>query len=75
MNAAGFNLCRLRVFILIDHVLVDAISHEFVDFILHPCGAERGKVLPCVAIQIQLVPHKVVGFFRAHSGFRNTGFG
>ncbi len=75
MNTAGFNLCCLRIFILIDHVLVDAIGHKFVDFIFYPCGAESGEVLPCIAVQIELVADKVVGFFRAHSGFWNVLFG
>ena len=61
VHTAAFDLGRLRVFVLVDHVLVDALVHQLVDFRLYPGLAEGGQVLARVAVQHQLVMHHLVG--------------
>ena len=61
VHAAVFDLGRLRVFVLVDHVLVDAFVHQLVDFRIQPGLAEGRQVLAGVAVQHQLVVHHLVG--------------
>jgi hypothetical protein len=56
-DAARFKLRRLRVLILVDHVLAEALGHEHVRLRLHPGGHEGRQVEAGVAVQDQLVPH------------------
>ena len=61
MNAARLDLGGLRIFVLVDHVLVDAFVHKVVDFRLRPGLAECRKVLPGIAVEHQLVVDDRIG--------------
>ena len=64
MDAARLDFRDLRVFVLVDNILVDAVVHQAVDFRLLPGLAEGGQVLPGVAVQHQLVVHHRVSVSR-----------
>ena len=61
VHAAPLDLGGLRVLVLVDHVLVDRQVHQPVDGRLLPRLAERGQVLPGVAVEQQLVGDDGVG--------------
>ena len=55
VHAAPLDLGRLRVLVLVDHVLVDRQVHQPVDRRFLPRLAERGQVLTGVAVEHELV--------------------
>ena len=57
VHAAPLDLRGLRILVLVDHVLVDRQRHQGEKLRLLPRLAERGQVLPGVAIEHQLVRH------------------
>jgi hypothetical protein len=57
VHAAPLDLRGLRVLVPVDHVLVDGQRHQGESFRLLPRLAERGQVLPGVAVEDQLVRH------------------
>jgi len=59
VHAPPFYLGGLRVLISVDHVLVDRQRHQGENLRLLPGLAERGKVLPRVAIEHQLIRHQL----------------
>jgi hypothetical protein len=65
-HAAGLQLRRLRVLVLVDHVLVDALSHEPLGLRLHPCGDEGGHVETRVPVEHQFVVDDLVGHIGRH---------
>jgi len=65
-HAAVLDLGRLRVLVLVDHVLGQAFGHEPAHLGLHPVGHERGQVLAGVAVEHQLVVDDLVGRGRRH---------
>jgi hypothetical protein len=56
VHAAALQLSRLRILILVDHVLAEALSHQLLGLRLHPGGHERRQVEAGIAVQDQLVP-------------------
>jgi hypothetical protein len=70
-DAARFELGRLRVLILVDHVLAEALGHEHFRLRLHPGGHEGGQVEAGVAVQDQLVPHHLQRGGRQHAPARH----
>ena len=65
VHAAPLDLGRLRVLVLVDHVLVDRQVHEPVHLRLLPGLAERGQVLTGVAVEHELVGHDREGIVGA----------
>ncbi len=63
-DAARFDLGRLRVLLLVDHVLVDAFVHQPMDLRLDPRLAKGRQVLPRIAVQQQLVLERGVDLGR-----------
>ena len=60
-DAAPLELGGLRVLVLVDHVLVDALGHQLRGLRLHPRRDERGQVQPRAAVEQQLVVDQLVG--------------
>ena len=75
VDAAHLQFRRLRVFILVDHVLVERVSHQLARFRLHPCGYKCGQIQSGIAIQHQLVVDQVVRSLRQHPFFRDLVLG
>ena len=75
VHATVFDLGRLRVLILVDHVFVEGIGHQLLHFGLDPGGAEGRQVLPGIAVQQQFVAHQVVGDKRRGRVIREAIFG
>jgi len=71
VDAAHFKLGGLRVFILVDHVLIEGFRHELVCFGLHPRAAEGGEIEAGAAVEDELVVDEVVGGGGRHAFFRN----
>ena len=65
-DAARLELGRLRVLVLVDHVLVEALGHQLLGLRLHPRRDERGHVEPRVAVEHQLVVDDLVRHVRRH---------
>ena len=63
-DAPVLDLGGLRIFVLVDHVLVDAVIEELMDFRLDPRLAERGEVLARVAVEEELVANRLVDVLR-----------
>jgi len=59
MHAPALDLGGLRVLVSVNHVLVDRQRHQAESFGFLPGLAERGQVLPGVAVQDQLVRHQL----------------
>lgn len=55
VDAARLDLGGLRVLVLVDHVLVDALAHQTAGAVVRPGGAEGGQVLGRVAVEQQFV--------------------
>jgi len=51
VNTTRFELRHLRILILVDHILVDALIHQLADFRLDPRLAEGCDILPRVAVK------------------------
>jgi hypothetical protein len=60
VDAAALDLGGLRVFVLVDDVLVRRLRHQARGLRLHPRGHEGGQVEPGVAVQHQLVVDDLV---------------
>ena len=65
-DTARLELGRLRVLVLVDHVLVEALGHQLLGLRLHPRRDERGHVEPRVAVEHQLVVDDLVRDVRRH---------
>ena len=61
LPAAGLDRRRLRVLVLVDHVLVGRLGVEPVGVRVHPGAHERGEVQPGVAVEHRLVVDDLVG--------------
>ena len=61
VDAAHLELRGLRVLVLVDHVLVEALRHQLLGLRLHPGGHERGDVQARVAVEHELVVDHLVG--------------
>jgi hypothetical protein len=59
-DTAPLELGSLRVLVLVDHVLVDALEHQHPGLRLHPGGDERGKVQPGAAVEQELVVDELI---------------
>ncbi len=66
VHAAHLEVGCLRVLVLVDHVLVEALGHELLGLRLHPRGDERGQVQARVAVEHQLVVDDLVGDVAGH---------
>jgi hypothetical protein len=66
VDAAGLECGRLRVLVLVDHVLVQALGHQLLGLRLHPRRHECRDVQPRVAVEHQLVVDDLVGDVRRH---------
>jgi hypothetical protein len=64
VDAALFDGRGLRVFILVDHVLVGGLVHELLDFGFDPGGAEGGEILLRVAVEDELIVDGLVDGLR-----------
>ena len=64
VDAAHLELGRLRVLVLVDHVLVEAVTHQLSRLRLHPGRHEGGQVEAGVAVQHQLIGDHLVGDVR-----------
>ena len=69
-DAARLELGGLRVLVLVDHVLVEALGHQPLGLRLHPRGDERREVQPRVAVEHQLVVDDLVRDVRGHLAAR-----
>ena len=65
-HAAHLELCRLRVLVLVNHVLVEALGHEPFGLGLHPRAHERRHVEARVPVEHQLVVDDLVGKIWCH---------
>ena len=72
VHAAQLELGRLRVLVLVDHVLVERLGHEAVGLRLHPGRHERGQVEPRVAVEHELVVDDLVGGVGRHAAGRQS---
>ena len=70
VHAALLDLGGLRVLVLVDHVLVEALGHELLGLRLHPRRHERGHVEPRVAVEHQLVVDDLVRDVGRHLALR-----
>jgi hypothetical protein len=66
VHAAALELGRLRVLVLVDHVLVDALAHQLRRLRLHPRGHERRQVQPRPPVEEQFVVDELVGDLGRH---------
>ena len=64
------DLGGLRVLVLVDHVLVEALGHELLGLRLHPGRDERRDVQARVAVEHQLVVDDLVRDVRGHLAVR-----
>src|ERR1700722_5378785 len=55
VDAALFDCRGLRIFILVDHVLVGGLVHQLLDFSFDPGRAESGEILLGVAVEYELI--------------------
>ena len=55
-----------RVFVLVDHVLVERLGHQLLGLGIHPGGDERRQVQPRAAVEHQLVMDEAVGGVGIH---------
>ena len=68
VDAPHLELGRLRVLVLVDHVLVEALRHQLLGLRLHPGADERREVHARVAVEHQLVVDDLVGDIRRKLG-------
>jgi hypothetical protein len=61
VHAARLDLRRLRVLVLVDHVLVETLGHQPLGLRLHPGSHEGRDVHTRVPVQHQLVVDDLVG--------------
>ncbi len=72
VDAAHLELRRLRVLVLVDHVLVEALRHQLPRLGLHPGGHERGQVEPALPSSISSSAIDLVGEVRRHLAGRHV---
>ena len=72
VDAALFDGRGLRIFILVDHVLVGGLVHELLDFGFDPGGAEGGEILLRVAVEDELVMDGLIDRLRVMLCLRGT---
>jgi len=60
MRTQRSDLRPLRVLVLVDHVLVEALGHQLLRLRLHPGRHEGGDVQPGVPVEHQLVVDDLV---------------
>ena len=70
LHAAHLELRGLRVLVLVDHVLVEALGHQLLGLRLHPRRHERRQVQARVAVEHQLVVDDLVGDVGRHLAVR-----
>ena len=70
VDASHLELRGLRVLVLVDHVLVEALRHEPLGLRLHPGRDERCDVQARVPVQHQLVVDDLVGDVRRELSLR-----
>ena len=75
VDAAAFQLCRGWIFVLVDHVLVDRQIHQLMDIVVETGLAERGEVLPGIAIKEQLIAHQRMRDVGSQAALRHFKFG
>ena len=76
MDAALFDGCGVRVFILVNHVLVGRLVHKLLDFGLDPRGAESSQIVLGVLVEDELVVDGSVDGLRVARNFReHVGLG
>ena len=75
MDAAFLYFGGLRIFVLVDHVLVDRVRHQLLDLILNPGRAEGREILARIPVQQKFVPDKGIGRTRFGSTFRHPKLG
>ena len=70
LDASRLELGGLRILVLVDHVLVEALGHELLGLRVHPRRHERREVHARVAVEHQLVVDDLVGHVRGrlHGG-------
>ncbi|CAN5139405.1 hypothetical protein BH20ACT22_BH20ACT22_01820 [soil metagenome] len=68
-HTSHLQLRRLRVLVLIDHVLVGAFHHQAFCLWFHPGGDEGRQVEPRIPVQHQLVVNDLVGGLRRQLAF------
>ena len=66
LTQRDLDLRGLRILVLVDHVLVEALGHEFLGLRLHPGRHERGDVQTGVAVEHELVVDDLVRDVRRH---------
>ena len=70
VDAARLELGGLRVLVLVDHVLVEALGHQLLGLRLHPGSDEGRHVQPRVSVEHQLVVDDLVGHVGRHLSLR-----
>ena len=75
VHATRLDLGGLRILVLVDHVLVDAVVHQLVDLGLAPRLAEGREILPRVAVEQQFVPDGRIDIARIAGGGREPVLG
>ena len=71
LQTSAFDLCRLRILVAVDHVLVERLGHQPFGLRFHPRRHERGQVHPRRPVQHQLVVDQVVHLVRVGLGVRH----
>jgi len=71
-HAPPLQLGGLRVLVLVDQVLVEALGHQLASLRFHPGRDEGGEVQPRTAIEQQLVMDQLVGDIRRHRVLREA---
>ena len=66
VDAAHLHEGRLRILVLVDHVLVERLRHELLGIGVHARGHERRQVEARVAVQHELVVDDLVGDLGGH---------
>ncbi len=74
-SAAHLNSGCLGIFILVNHVLVNAEIHQHPDLLFIPGLAEGCKVLAGIAVQHQFIGHQLESVLRAHRIIRELILG
>src|SRR5215211_5160743 len=75
VDAAHLKLGRLRVLVLVDHVLVEAFGHQLLGLRLHVRCYERREVQTSVAVEHELIVDDLVGHVGRHRPVRQAVLG
>ena len=60
VHAAHFDFGRLRIFVLVDHVLADGFVHQTMHLPFLEGGAERGQIQPGVPVDHQFIADQLI---------------